>query len=93
MKKYYLSDYITFQKNKILYIYEFQFGFRQGHSTEHALIEIVDKIKQAMDNNEITCGLFLDLSKAFDTVNHEILLYKLEHYGIRGPAYKFSKTT
>ena len=72
-------------------LYEFQFGFRQGHSTEHALIEIVDKIKQAMDNNEITCGLFLDLSKAFDTVNHEILLYKLEHYGIRGPAYKLLK--
>jgi len=69
-------------------LYEFQFGFRQGHSTEHALVEIVDKMKQAIDNNELTCGLFLDLSKAFDTVNHEILLYKLDHYGIRGPALK-----
>ena len=72
-------------------LYEFQFGFRQGHSTEHALVEIVDKMKQAIDNNELTCGLFLDLSKAFDTVNHEILLYKLDHYGIRGPALKLIK--
>ena len=72
-------------------LYEFQFGFRQGHSTEHALVEIIDKIKQAIDNNELTCGLFLDLSKAFDTVNHEILLYKLDHYGIRGPALKLIK--
>ena len=72
-------------------LYEFQFGFRQGHSTEHALVEIIDKIKLAMDNNELTCGLFLDLSKAFDTVNHEILLYKLDHYGIRGPALKLLK--
>ena len=72
-------------------LYEFQFGFRQGHSTEHALVEIVDKMKQAIDNNELTCAIFLDLSKAFDTVNHEILLYKLDHYGIRGPALKLIK--
>ena len=73
-------------------LYEFQYGFRQGHSTSHALVEIVDKIKFAMDNNEMTCGIFLDLSKAFDTVNHEILLNKLDHYGIRGPTLKLLKS-
>ena len=76
--------------NKILY--EFQFGFRQGHSTTHALTEIVDKIKLGIDKNEITCGIFLDLSKAFDTVNHDILLHKLHHYGIQGPAHKLLKS-
>ena len=69
-------------------LYEFQYGFRQGHSTTHALVEIVDKIKMAMDNKETTCGIFLDLSKAFDIVSHEILLHKLDHYGIRGPDKK-----
>ncbi|CAL4237601.1 unnamed protein product, partial [Meganyctiphanes norvegica] len=71
-------------------LYEFQYGFCQGHSTSHALVEI--KIKFAMDNNEMTCGIFLDLSKAFDTVNHEILIYKLDHYGIRGPTLKLLKS-
>ena len=66
--------------------YKFQFGFRTNHSTEHALIEIVDQIRLSIDKNELTCGIFIDLSKAFDTVNHDILLKKLDHYGIRGNA-------
>ena len=65
-------------------IYEYQFGFRKGHSTEQAILEITDNIKTSIDNNEITCGLFLDFSKAFDTVNHQILLSKLYKYGMRG---------
>ena len=65
-------------------IYEYQFGFRKGYSTEQAILEISDNIKTSIDNNEITCGLFLDFSKAFDTVNHQILLSKLYKYGIRG---------
>ena len=61
-----------------------QYGFRKDRSTEHAIIELTDKISKAIDEGKYTIGIFLDLSKAFDTVNHEILLKKLEHYGIRG---------
>ena len=64
-------------------LYKYQFGFRKGYSTTMALIEIVNNIKTAIDNNKFVCGIFLDLTKAFDTVNHQILLDKLHHYGIR----------
>ena len=55
-------------------------------STLHAVISITDKIQKAIDQGYYSCGIFLDLSKAFDTVNHPILLDKLEYYGIRGLA-------
>ena len=61
-----------------------QFGFRKGYSTSVALIRLSDQLFTAIDNKEFTIGIFLDLSKAFDTVNHEILFTKLEHYGFRG---------
>ena len=65
-------------------IYDLQFGFRQNHSTNHALISIVDKIQEAIKDDKIAIGIFIDLQKAFDTVNHSILLEKLNHYGISG---------
>ena len=67
-------------------IYSLQFGFRKKHSTNHALIDITETIRQALDNKKFACGIFVDLQKAFDTVNHEILIAKLEHYVIRGSA-------
>ncbi len=66
-----------------------QFGFRNSYSTSHALLSIIDKIKDAIDNHDYACGVFLDLSKAFDTVNHDILIKKLDFYGIRGHVNKW----
>ena len=65
-------------------IYARQFGFRKGHSTIHALINITERIRKCLDKGEFACGVFVDLQKAFDTVDHKILLSKLNHYGIRG---------
>ena len=63
---------------------ESQYGFRAEHSTEYATLELVDRIHSDLDNNEISFSIFLDLSKAFDTINHSISLNKLSHYGIKG---------
>ena len=65
-------------------LYPFQFGFREKHSTLHAIIGMTETIKEAIDNGMVGCGVFIDLQKAFGMVNHSILLKKLEHYGIRG---------
>ena len=69
-----------------------QFGFRKNNSTSLALIQITEKIKESIDNKKYGCGIFIDLRKAFDTVNHSILLTKLDHYGIRGIALQWFKS-
>ena len=70
--------------NKHNLLYAYQFGFRQKYSTYMALLTLVDKISTALDEGDKVIGIFLDFSKAFDTVDHSILLSKLEFYGIRG---------
>ena len=77
--------------NKYKILSDFQFGFRKGRSTEQAILEMTDQLKTNIDHKKLTCGIFLDLSKAFDTVNHDILLDKMYKYGIRGiPHHWFS---
>ena len=76
--------YAFLQDFEALYCY--QFGFRKFYSTELALMLSVDKIISALDENKYILGVFLDFSKAFDTIDHSIMLHKLHNYGIRGVA-------
>ena len=69
-------------KNNLLYKY--QFGFRKNHSTTLALIDVIDNIRSNLHQGKKVAGVYIDFSKAFDCVNHHILLKKLEHYGIKG---------
>ena len=72
--------------NKYEILYEQQYGFRQNYSTDLAIVELADKIAKAIDDGKFMIGIFIDLSKAFDTLNHDILLQKLSNFGIRGIA-------
>ena len=82
-----LSEYMDSKKILI----KNQFGFRSNHSTYMAIQDMYNKISQSIDNREYSIGIFVDLSKAFDTINHDILFCKLEHYGIRGLALQWFK--
>ena len=77
-----LYDFL--QENNILF--QNQFEFRKNNSTNLALIQITEKINETIDDKKYGCGIFIDLCKTFDTVNHDILLRKLEHYGVCGKA-------
>ena len=81
-----LADFFTV--NNVLN--EAQFGFRQSHSTVQAVQTAVNSIVNTMNTSSYCIGIFIDFSKAFDTIRHDILLHKLKHYGIRGLAYDLS---
>ena len=65
-------------------LYKYQFGFQKGKSTHMALIVLIDKISEALEKGDCVVGIFLDFSKVFDTVDHTILLQKLNFYGLKG---------
>ena len=77
---------------KINYFLITNYGFRSGHSTELAALELTDRIISALDNHNTPLNIFLDLSKAFDTLDHTILSDKLLYYGIRGTAYNLLRS-
>ena len=70
--------------NKCKIINKKQFGCRNNHSTYMDMLIMLENIRNALDNGECAVGIFLDCQKAFDTVDHDILLNKLYNYGIRG---------
>ena len=91
LEKIICSRLVSFlERNKISYCY--QYGFRKLYSTALALIEITDFIKRLFDEKHYVISIFIDFKKAFDTVDHEILLYTLECYGIWGLANDFFRS-
>ena len=85
-EKFMYNRLLNFLEEHKFFVNE-QFGFRKSHSSYMALMTLMDKLIESLDKGEYIMGIFLDFSKAFDTVDHEILLKKLYHYGIRGSAY------
>ena len=78
----YTRIYSYLVKNEM--IYSKQFGFRSKHSTNHAIISLTEHIRNLLDDAQYVCGIFVDLEKAFDTVDHKVLCEKLKFYGLRG---------
>ena len=73
-------------------LYEKQFGFQRNNSTEHAILQLTRDITDSFEKGEYKLGVFIDLSKAFDTVDHQILIKKLQYYGIDGTALEWFKS-
>ena len=73
-------------------LFKKQIGFSNNHSTSHALISLIDLVKKYLDNDYFVCGVFINLHKALDTVNHEILLVQLDFYSISGLANSWLKS-
>ena len=82
--------YSFLKKNSVLF--ERQDGFCNKLSTNHAVIDITSKIQTACNKGIFACGVYVDFKKAFDTVNHDFLINKLNHYGIRGTEFQWFKT-
>ena len=78
--------------NKQGHILSSQYGFRRGHSTYMAILDMVENIRNAWENGEHCLGIFIDFKKAFDTVDHSILLGKLYHLGIRGTPWELIRS-
>ena len=87
-----VHDQISLYFSQNNYLSSSQYGFRKLHSTEHAILEIADRISCELDKGNTPLAIFLDLSKAFDTLNHTILLSKLKYYGVSELALKWFNT-
>ena len=70
-------------------LYKKQLGFQQKQSTEHAILQLIDQVNNSFEINQFTLGIFIDLSKAFYTVDHKILISKLKNYYVRGNNLKW----
>ena len=86
LRQLYKKDFNILSEHNLLY--QKQFGFQQLHSMEHAIMLHIDQINNKFKNNCFTSGIFIDLSKSFQTVNHQILISKLKHYQVKVSWFK-----
>ena len=87
-----VANYVLNFLDQHAILYDHQYGFRRGHSTSHTIIILVEKVSRSLDTGKIVVGVFLDLKKAFDTVDHQILLDKLYAHGLRNNIYEWFKS-
>ena len=92
LEKFFLQPFAQFFFTANNTIYENQYGFRKNHSTSHAVNLSVKQIIDQIEKKRHVIGIFIDLSKAFDTISHEKLIYKLNFYGLRGSSLKLIKS-